>query len=151
MTSRLRVVAGPPCAGKSTHVDERSAPRDVVIDLDRLAHALGYPTAQVRWDDEHHAIAAAKVARRALIEAATAGQLDGITWLVDARPHPTSLRIYRRIGARVTVLDPGRDECRRRAVAAGRDESVLEQIDRWYADPMATTSARRSRALNVFD
>lgn len=36
----VRVVTGPPAAGKSTYVNEQAHPLDIVIDLDRLARAL---------------------------------------------------------------------------------------------------------------
>lgn len=43
MTMRVRVVTGPPCSGKSTYVDEHANRGDLVIDLDRIAYAVGYP------------------------------------------------------------------------------------------------------------
>ncbi|GAA4117459.1 hypothetical protein GCM10022215_18140 [Nocardioides fonticola] len=132
--SRIVVVTGPPCAGKSTHVRRHATPDDVVVDLDELARALGHPESHV--DPLAPPTPAADLARslRAdLIRRATAGALArrGTVWIVDARPSPTSLAIYRRVGAVVVALDAPPAELRRRAVEAGRPEWTLDRIAAW--------------------
>lgn len=59
----LTVVTGPPCGGKTTYVEEQRQPGDLVLDLDALAHSMGYPSTQVEWGDQHPAIQAARMAR----------------------------------------------------------------------------------------
>lgn len=41
----LYVVPGPPTAGKSSWIDARAKPTDIVIDLDRITRALAGPGA----------------------------------------------------------------------------------------------------------
>jgi 5-methylcytosine-specific restriction protein A len=40
-TCRVRLICGPPAAGKSTYVRDHAAPADIVIDLDTIARQLG--------------------------------------------------------------------------------------------------------------
>jgi len=128
----LTVITGPPCAGKSTYIAEHRTERDVIIDLDALAYALGYPTPQIDWDIEHPARNAARAARRDLIDQAIAGTYCTDVWIVDSRPHQVTRKIYQRAGAHIVQLDPGPDECHRRAYLDQRSASTHEHIDRWY-------------------
>ena len=128
----LTVVSGPPCSGKSRYVDEHSGPGDLGVSVDRLAVALGHPGDRIDWDTPHPAREAARAARRAVLDVVVSGQLYVHAWLIDTRPHPTSLRIWERMGADFITLDPGRDVCRQRALEADRPASTLEQIDQWY-------------------
>jgi predicted kinase len=141
----LTVITGPPCAGKTTLVSERRAVADLVIDLDAIARAFGYPADHVEWNDPHPAVAAARTARQAVLDQVTSGRSRCNVWLIDSKPHPTSLRIYRRVGATVIDLDPGRELCHRRADDDGRSAGTHDQIDRWYG-----IADRGSRSLDVF-
>lgn len=128
------VVTGPPCAGKTRHAAEHAEPGDLIVDLDQIAHALGYPHQHIDWADrDHPAVAAARTARAAVLQALPAG--DHTTWVLDAKPHPISRRIWQRTGVTVIDLDPGPAECHARARAAGRSASTHTQIDRWYEVP----------------
>lgn len=127
----LVVVTGPPCSGKTTHVLKRRGPQDLVVDLDAIAHTLGYPHPHADWEHDHPAIHAARVARNAVVKAITDGQLDGDAWVIDARPHPISRRIYERAGAQFVDLATPLAECARRAQADRRPVSTLEQIAAW--------------------
>lgn len=138
----IRVVTGPPCAGKSTHVREHAGPTDVVIDLDTIAHAIGYPSDQIDWSEEkpHPSRVAAMIARASLVKATLDGKFDApVIWVVDAVLSPTAAARYLGRGAVIVPLDPGPDECHARATKAGRPEATHAQIDRWYGD-IGTTS-----------
>lgn len=139
----LTVVTGPPCAGKTTYVLEHREPGDLVVDLDAIAHALGYPERQIVWDDQHPAVTAARLARSTIVDAITKRQIDGDAWLIDSEPHPISLKIYQRMGAQIMTLNPGAETCHQRARDAGRHDSVHAQIDRWHTG--------RTTGLSVFD
>ena len=128
----LTLVTGPPCAGKTRHVADHRRPGDLVLDLDAIAHALGYPGRQIRYGDHHPVAAAARVARTAVLQALAAGQITGTAWIIETKPSRTQLAIYKRRGARVLTLDPGRDVCHRRADEDERPEGTHEQIDAWY-------------------
>lgn len=138
----IRVVTGPPCAGKTTHVRQHAGPTDVVIDLDQLAQAIGYPGDQIDWSEDHPhpARVAAMIARASLVKATLDGKFDAPTiWVVDAVLSPVAMARYLSRDAVIVTIDPGPDECHRRATATGRPEATHDQIDRWYGD-IGTTS-----------
>jgi hypothetical protein len=79
------VIAGPPCAGKSTLVAELAGPADVVIDLDRIALALAAPgTAHHRYPD--HVRFVAVDARLAAINRAATMPAVPRLWIIHAHP-----------------------------------------------------------------
>lgn len=133
----LYVIAGPPCAGKSTYVAGRRAPDDAVCDMDALAEALGArlphsPSAQQRQY--------ARVARDAVAESMTAadGPLDA--WLIHCHPSPAQLATYAAACATVIVLDPGIEECLRRARDDRRPRWTADAIAEWYGAPVVVES-----------
>jgi rare lipoprotein A (peptidoglycan hydrolase) len=149
----LTVVTGPPCGGKSTYVRAHRKPGDLVVDLDQLAQALGYPSAQIRWGDTHPAVRAARTARTQVIRALLHGEIRGDAWVIDTRPDRAMRAQYERAGARFHTADPGEAVCQERA--ADRDPSTLEGIASWYGDqaPQRPAASRYSRraATAAFD
>ena len=131
----LTIVTGPPCAGKSTHVDQHRQPGDVVIDFDRIAAALGYDGDQVDWSQDTPHRHLARVARAAVLKTVLAGQFrDRGVWVVETSPERWQAAAYRRAGATIIELDPGAGECHRRATATARPATTHSEIDAWYAD-----------------
>lgn len=133
----LTVVTGPPCAGKTTYVADHRGLGDLVLDIDQLAHALGYPAAHIDWSapaDEHPARAAARLARIAVMNAVQSGEIPGRIWLIETRLHRISRKIYERDGAEFVHLDPGQAECHDRANRDGRHDATHDQIRGWYHD-----------------
>lgn len=128
----LIVVVGPPCAGKSTWINERARPTDIVIDYDRIAMALSGPRP---GDHDHSPIveAVTKAARSAAIAAAMrhTGAVD--VYLIHSNPSKAQRATYERRGARVVVLDPGIGVVRERAKAE-RPGRIYTVIDQWYRD-----------------
>lgn len=125
------VVTGPPCGGKSTHVETHAEPGDLVVDLDAIAAALGYGADHIDWSDrDHPAIAAARTARAAVLKALPPGA--HATWVIDCDPHPTSLKIWRRSGVKVVDVVPALDEAVARAHRDGRPASTVTEIRSWY-------------------
>lgn len=135
----LRVILGPPCAGKTTHIANHRRPEDVVIDHDALAQALGYP-------HEHGthgaAVQAARIARTAVIDAALDGKIHAATiWIIHTAPSTTHVRRYLDAGATIELIDPGQGTCLRRAEA--RPYWTRAAITDWYSNhaPMLRTLA----------
>ena len=141
----LTVVTGPPCAGKSTYVAQHRTEHSLVVDLDTIAHALGYPDSHVAWNVQHPALSVARSIRSLVIRDLTKGRIVAEAWIIDSRPDPISLRIYTRVGARVVNLDPGKTVCLDRAQTAGRDADTLDRIERWYGSGRSS-----SQALDIF-
>lgn len=127
--SGIVVVSGPPCAGKSTYIDENRAPQDLIVDMDRIAHALGYPTPQIDYNTDHPARQLALAVRASILKRLPTR--DATAWIVATWP---DLGYWERRGVHVIQLDPGADECHRRADEIGRASSTHQQIDQWYAE-----------------
>lgn len=139
MTAALEVVVGPPCAGKSTFVDKRRGPHDLIIDLDRIAAAIGNPDEHVAWNgDPSPYRATARMLRGHLVKELFSSYPPAFladaerVWLIDTMPKGWQVRSYRQRGARFHLVDPGETVCVVRAHDAGRDKSVLAQIRGWY-------------------
>lgn len=140
----VRVVIGPPCAGKTTFISEHAAAGDVAVDWDALAGALDAA------DPAPHAVhpppvraLAWRVRAVAIAEAlARFADADGPTaWLVHGQPTEADLERYVMGGARFVVLDPGETVALERADAEGRPESSRAAIRKWYADPPTISPA----------
>ncbi|QXU55205.1 hypothetical protein [Rhodococcus sp. LW-XY12] len=126
----ITIVSGAPCSGKTTYVRERAHPRDIIVDFDLLAQALGSRNTHAHWP-EH--VAFARLMRRHAIDlAATQRALYPVAWIIDTAPSHSALAYYAAAGARFEVCDPGRDECLRRALADNRPDWTIPEIHRWY-------------------
>lgn len=124
----IRVVTGPPCAGKSTHVSEAKGEGDLVVDFDLIARALGAsghrPGGAIKQ--------AAHVAREAAIDVGLAG-VDEDVWIIHTRPTPEQLARYAAAGAETVEIDPGLDECLARSANDDRPPGTDESIREWYS------------------
>lgn len=125
----MRIVTGPPCAGKSTYVREHAEAGEIIVDFDSLAIALGA--------GEHHRFAshsndpkwegvrkAAFEAREAAIEVCKVYD----SWVIYSFPDPDKLASF---DAEVIELDPGIEVCLERAKE--RPEGTEDAIRKWYA------------------
>lgn len=148
MTGLLTVVTGPPCSGKTTYVAEHRGPDSVVLDLDALAHALGYPEPHLDWSDHHPAAEVARGVRYQLVGQILAGQLVAEIWVIDSAPGDRLRRAYDRVGAAWVHLDPGQRVCLDRA--AERGPQAVEHVRRWYAAGSAQLSQSSAAALDIF-
>lgn len=125
------VVSGPPCAGKSTYVQQNAAPEDIVVDFDAIAQAIGSP---VSHDHSPYHVEVARRARRRIIDSTLGSEPADLTvWIVDTAPSVYALNQYVRAAAHFRVVDPGVDVCLSRALADGRPEWTITEIHRWYA------------------
>lgn len=129
----LTVVTGPPCAGKTTHVEQHRAPDSVVLDLDALAHALGYPHDHIDWADEDHpAVQAARRAWDHLAGLACTHHADVEVWVIKAQLERWQRAKFRDAGATFVHLgDVPVVTLQRRAAAAGRPASTHVAIAAW--------------------
>ncbi|MFC9555565.1 hypothetical protein ACFTWF_32540 [Rhodococcus sp. NPDC056960] len=127
----LYVVTGPPAAGKSTYCRQHAQPTDVIIDFDLLANALTPPREGVSAHDHSDAVkAVAKAARQAAIDKALS--LTGCdVYLIHSTPSAALLDRYRRAGAHIVTVDPGRDIVMSRCKAE-RPRRMLAVAAQWY-------------------
>ncbi|MET9099954.1 hypothetical protein [Streptomyces antibioticus] len=139
----LYVVTGPPAAGKSSWIEARAKPHDIVIDLDRITRALTGPGAP-QWNHDPIASKIALRARYAAIDEAVK-HLDTVdVYLIHTMPSATWLTRYRRLGAQIITVDPGEQVVRER-VQAMRSAAMNRVVSRWYrhyrgAAPRSTTA-----------
>jgi hypothetical protein len=124
----ITLIAGPPCAGKTTLARRLAEPGHVVLDFDDVAVRLGSPS---RWRHP-----------QAIITAANAVIMRELLALRDADDHPPAWvircapraavreRMAAGLGARVWLLDPGVDECLARA--RQRPAGTAHEIRKWY-------------------
>ncbi|MCZ0207911.1 hypothetical protein OZK63_21090 [Streptomyces sp. UMAF16] len=127
----LYVVTGPPAAGKSSWIEARARPTDIVIDLDRITLALTGPGA-AQWAQYPVAMKVAHRARYAAIDEAFK-HLDKVdVYLIHTMPSAKWLARYRRHGAEVVAVDPGKDIVMQR-IRDMRAPGLQAVATRWYA------------------
>lgn len=134
---RLIVITGPPCAGKSTYAREHAGAGDVILDLDTIAHALGYPHEHIKPDDRGMTVVRAALRARASalkeIGMHRSGRA-GVAWLIDTNG------THRHEADHVHTIDPGPDVCHMRADADGRAVDTHAEINDWYTRHGRTTT-----------
>lgn len=128
----LFVVQGPPCGGKSTWVNERAKPGDIVIDYDRIVNAFTAVSDVIEYGLKRPLATVAYQAREAAIREALQHAHVHDVFVIHSVPRPALLAKYADYGAEVITCDPGRDvveeRCRRL-----RPESSMSGVNRWYA------------------
>jgi predicted kinase len=143
----LYVITGPPGAGKSSWIRAHAKPRDIVIDLDLMALAMAGPGA----DHHHHDPALLRVvhrARQAAIHEAEHVLDTTDVYLIHTMPQAKARARYKRLGAKIVVVDPGETIVRQR-VRDMRQPAMEGVVTRWYRDhrkggsrPVTTQASR---------
>jgi shikimate kinase len=127
---RIVVLAGPPCSGKTTLAHRIAQPDDVVLDYDDIARAMGSP---VQWIHPEPYLTQAEHEMQAAIHRAHHTPGTGTAWVLRTAPRPAHrARLAQQWDAQVYLLDPGEQECRRRAVEASRPSGTRQSIGLWY-------------------
>lgn len=122
------LVCGPPCAGKTTHVEQHRQPGDVVLDQDVIG---------------------AKAMNKAL---AALPAIAGTVWVIRCTPGPARrAALARRLGAtRVELVVPPLDVLLHRARQRPDPRRTIAQVHGWLrqeqANPPPRTRATRPRA-----
>ena len=149
--ANIMIVAGPPGAGKSTYVLDHAQRNDIVIDLDRIVHAIS-PTGH---DDQAREVAPhvknlAVKARRALITSATRMYTRCNVWLIHALPTAKDLAEYTGNRWPIIMVDPGRAtvEARTRAERTARASTIVAQ---WYDIHEPGVRAAAARHVTEWD
>jgi predicted kinase len=121
------LVCGPPCSGKSTWVEQRAQPNDLVADLDVIARSMGSPA---QWIHPP-AIAREADAVMADLEQQAADLTHGTAYIIRTMPRgDTRALVAEWLRAKVVLLDPGQHVCIDRAI--GRPRGTVSVIRRWY-------------------
>ena len=117
----VRLVCGPPGAGKSTLVREKRRDGDLVIDLDDIRASVGSE-------------ATARTLRSVMEDGARAHE-DGDVWIVRTLRDPAARAEFAaRVGVdEITVLDVDADTAKARVSARDGSDEKHPAIDRWWA------------------
>lgn len=138
--ARIILVTGPPCAGKTTYVEQRADPGDLVLDLDQIARDLG-STRYWHHDPATLAKADTIMRRQVLKVAATrAGRVWIIRCVPDGRTR-TGLAKMVRADQVVVLLPPGRtlvSRARRRPDVLAASTAIAEWQNAYTEGPMDT-------------
>lgn len=134
----IRVITGPPGAGKSTYIELNAKPGDVVIDMDRIASALWVPSTDETHSYPDEVKAIAREARNAAVRSAIqtshlARNLN--VWVIHTDPSVKMQQRYRSASARFVHLDPGMEVCIERVKARNPNASryIIPYIREYYA------------------
>lgn len=141
----LFVVIGPPAAGKSTWVNERAVTGDIVIDYDRIAGALTAVGAEAHGHKRPLATIAFRAREAAITEALRHTKTHEV-YIIHSLPRPAMLERYRKAGAEIVTVDPGRDVVEARC-RAERPEDYMDGVKRWYGS--RSPRSRPSAAVPV--
>lgn len=137
----VRIVTGPPAAGKSTFVRERRRHGDVVIDFDAIANALSGHD-EDNHDHDQHITQITKAARQAAIDKALSQEGDHTVWIIQSMPSEALLAKYRDLGAVIDVVDPGKDIVMSR-VKRQRPRAMMIAAAKWYDRSSPAAPPRR--------
>lgn len=112
--SRVVLVAGPPCAGKSTYAYQQAGPGDVVLDQDELGPA------------------------EMLRQLGQLGRVEGTAWVIRCAPGPTRRReLAELLGAEVVLLMPSLHTLMSRARERTEARRHVRAIQKWLAEEAA--------------
>ncbi|MBZ6250379.1 hypothetical protein KVH27_18585 [Streptomyces olivaceus] len=141
----LYVVTGPPAAGKTSWIDSRAKPGDIVIDLDRITRALAGPGAP-SWNQDPTLLRVAHKARYAAMYEAFEHRDKVDVYLIHTMPTTKWLARYRRMDAQIIAVDPGRSIVMQR-IEAMRDPEMRRVATRWYRSRAATRAVTAGHTL----
>lgn len=134
VTRAVTLVTGPPCAGKTWHVQQHANPGDVVVCLDLFAREAG-STRRHNHSPEHYELAEDAYAHHVHRLGLVPDGQDLTAWLVRTAPEPDArARLARAVRAtEVLVLLPPQALVLARAQQRGGDvDRTCRVIDRWY-------------------
>lgn len=124
--TRVTVVCGPPCSGKTTWVRERAQPGDLIVDYDDIARRLGSP----RQHDHHPSF-------HKPVEAAIARAIAGIKQGRHARAWVIRSGVARarsiadELGGQLVILDESDEVLTARAQARANPAATIRAIQEW--------------------
>ena len=133
---KVILVCGPPGSGKNSYLQERRAPRDIVIDLDEIqARLSGAPIyeARIEW------FGPALAERNSRLAALTMESPSRLAWVIIGSPSAGQRQWWQtQLGAEsVVLLNTTADECKRRIRADARRTKVMTRhlaaIEEWWA------------------
>jgi hypothetical protein len=132
----IQIVTGPPCGGKSTYINDRAKPGDIIIDMDVIALALTTPgTEPFTYTDKVRQVAF-KARSAAIGEALIVAQGERYqnVYIIHTDPSPDQRAYYRAMGGRIVECDPGKDVCLERMKSRPKQNHAIAErfINEYY-------------------
>lgn len=122
------VLSGPPCAGKSTLAGRLAQPGDVVLDFDSICQELGSTERHGHTPDLRERAEQEMLRRMWRLQFHKAD-----AYVIRWAPRPRDRVAYaKRLDAIVWVINPGFNECVRRARIDARPDDTVDAIRKWY-------------------
>lgn len=125
----ITVVAGPPLSGKTTYVDTHRGDKDLVIDLDAIAVALGSRTTHLH---SKVYLPFMLTIRDAILERLLEPHDVPHVWFIATAPKNKQRRQWWQ--AKVIVLETTYEECMTRAQARGNEDYWERLIKEWWTN-----------------
>ncbi|MEV7268417.1 hypothetical protein AB0N38_33160 [Micromonospora aurantiaca] len=126
--TKVTLVAGPPCAGKSTYVAQHRQPGDLVVDYDELSVALGGQ----RYDPGPGLRPFVLDARDAVLTRLRSGRHElARAWVIHSAPTRAERAVYHDAGDAVVLLLTDAPVCLDRA-GLHRPDSWAGHIRAWF-------------------
>ena len=140
----LTIVTGPPCSGKTTHVQQNAKPDDLVIDLDTIM--MNLDPKYRHWTNQ---LESSLLYRAIRVRNALLGSLErrttGAAWFIISAPSEAERKWWQgKLGGTVLLLHPGVEECNRRAIKRGTP-LAREGIERWERSSRMPWMPKESR------
>jgi len=126
--SKITVIIGPPCAGKSTYAKDNAKDGDVVVDYDLIAQALGAK----KPHESHGSVRELALTVRWVVVDRIIEGIDADSWIIHTAPGKNLIDQYVNAGAVFKLVEPSMDTCIERAINDGRPEGTEEAIRNWY-------------------
>jgi hypothetical protein len=126
----IQIVTGPPCGGKSTYINDRAKPGDIIIDMDVLALALTTPGTEPFTYTEKVRQVAFKARSAAIGEALIVAQGERYqnVYIIHTDPSPDQRAYYRAMGGRIVECDPGKDVCLERVLSRPKQNHEISRM-----------------------
>lgn len=145
--ARRVIVGGPPCAGKSSYVHDRSQRGDLIYDYDTLHMALSGQGSHDHLDEIRPYVLAA---RNRVLDLVALDDEQPV-WVISSSPKMAELsRLQTLINAELVVLNVSREEAHQRCEASGRPAEWHGYIDNWFEQSdIQTDGVKRGGQMNM--
>ncbi len=130
--SHVTVVAGPPAGGKSTLVQRRAGPSDVVMDFDRLVWAMSAAPMHGTYSDQSpDVVRLVNAFRRDVL--AQLPRIRRPVWWIDPAPVAGDRMAYAAAGCRVLVVSVPLEVSVERCAARPDSRDWRRLVGEWWA------------------
>lgn len=127
----LTILCGPPASGKTTYVQAHAQPGDMVIDLDSIITSIQPDYRHWSTPDVDGLLLNRAIRIRNSMLGSLKRLTSGAAWFIVAAPTQAERDWWAdKLGGKVVLLHPGKQELERRAIARGTPLSI-QGIAKW--------------------